>query len=462
MEAIRKWRHYLLGRHFRLITDQRSVSFMFDKGNHGKIKNDKIARWRVELSPFSYDIEYRAGKDNVVADALTRAPTCASIITQSNLKEIHDMLCHPGIRRMAHYARTKNLPYSIDEIKRVTEQCHECSTVKPRFYKPPSVPLIKASQLFERLSIDFKGPLPSRTNNHYILTVVDEYSRFPFAFPTKNINTSSVIECLSSLFSLFGAPAFVHSDRGASFMSQELQHYLRSNGIATSRTTPYNPTGNRQVERYNAIIWKTILLALKSKSLEVEHWETVLPAALHSIRSLLSTATNTTPHERFLQHPRRNMYGAPMPSWLANNNSKVLLKRHVRPSKYDPLVDEVELLEANHQYAHIRHPDGRESTVSTQHLAPVGDSASDITVPYQITQPGTDGLLSQSDHQTTDPQTGGDDIAPDSTQTNNNTAESSNDHIHSDPAPPDASIPTLRRSSRQRRAPHRYGHGLSH
>ena len=59
-----------------LITDQRSVSFMFDKGNHGKIKNEKISRWWIELSPFSYDIEYRDGTENVVADALTRFPTC--------------------------------------------------------------------------------------------------------------------------------------------------------------------------------------------------------------------------------------------------------------------------------------------------------------------------------------------------------------------------------------------------
>ena len=44
IEAIRKWNHYLLGRHFRLVTDQRSVSFMFDKGKHGKIKNEKRTR----------------------------------------------------------------------------------------------------------------------------------------------------------------------------------------------------------------------------------------------------------------------------------------------------------------------------------------------------------------------------------------------------------------------------------
>ncbi len=39
-------------------------------------------------------------------------------------------------------------------------------------------------------------------------------------------------------------------------------------------------------------------------------------------------------------------------------------------TKHDPLVDEVELLEANSHYAHVRFPDGRESTVSMRHLAP--------------------------------------------------------------------------------------------
>ena len=51
----------------------------------------------------------------------------------------------------------------------------------------------------------------------------------------------------------------------------------------------------------------------------------------------------------------------------------MLLKRHLRSSKYEPLVDEVNLLEANPQYAHVRFPDGREDTVSIKHLAPTGN-----------------------------------------------------------------------------------------
>ena len=61
--AINKWRHFLLGCHFTLITDQRSVSFTYDTKNFGKIKNDKILHWRMELASFNYGIFYRPGKE---------------------------------------------------------------------------------------------------------------------------------------------------------------------------------------------------------------------------------------------------------------------------------------------------------------------------------------------------------------------------------------------------------------
>jgi hypothetical protein len=50
-----------------------------------------------------------------------------------------------------------------------------------------------------------------------------------------------------------------------------------------------------------------------------------------------------------------------------------LLKRHVRQNKTEPLIDQEELLQANPQYAHIWYSDGRESTVSIRHLAPMGE-----------------------------------------------------------------------------------------
>ena len=94
------------------------------------------------------------------------------------------------------------------------------------------------------------------------------------------------------------------------------------------------------------VIWKAVSLALKSRQLPTAAWQRVLPDALHSIRTLLCTATNETPHERMLAFQRRSSNGDSVPTRLSTPG-RVLLKRHVRESKYDPLVDEVELLDVN-------------------------------------------------------------------------------------------------------------------
>jgi len=74
-----------------------------------------------------------------------------------------------------------------------------CSEVQPNFCKPPSAQLIKTTQSFERLSVDFKGPLPSSTKNRYLLTIVDEYSRFPFAFACASVDSKTVIAHFNQL-----------------------------------------------------------------------------------------------------------------------------------------------------------------------------------------------------------------------------------------------------------------------
>ena len=66
VEAVRKWSHCLSGRHFTIITYQKSVSFMYTTANYGKIKNEKIMPWRILLSEFDFEIVYRAGKFNNV------------------------------------------------------------------------------------------------------------------------------------------------------------------------------------------------------------------------------------------------------------------------------------------------------------------------------------------------------------------------------------------------------------
>ena len=55
---------------------------------------------------------------------------------------------------------------------------------------------------------------------------------------------------------------------------------------------------------------------------------------------------------------------------MANITREGFLRNFERSSKISPLVKQVDLIEANHHYSHLRMPDGREDTVSTKDLAP--------------------------------------------------------------------------------------------
>ena len=103
------------------------------------------------------------------------------------LEEIHDRLCPPGVTNMVHFIRKKH--YFTTDVTRIVSPWKVCARVKLR--KDREI-LIKAKPPMERISIDFKGSLPSSTLNKYLFIVIDKYSRFPFAFPCKYIPTSTV------------------------------------------------------------------------------------------------------------------------------------------------------------------------------------------------------------------------------------------------------------------------------
>ena len=94
--------NYLLGSQSTVITDQQSEAFMFlclGSLTMGKMKKDKITRWRIEQSSYGFCIIHRPGKDKLQlpADALplmTSPSYCSAI---ADLKSLHNQLCHPGI-----------------------------------------------------------------------------------------------------------------------------------------------------------------------------------------------------------------------------------------------------------------------------------------------------------------------------------------------------------------------------
>ena len=367
VESFRKWSCYLKA--FRTIvkTDQRSVSFIFSR-NKSRIKNDKINRWRLEFSEYAFDIQYRIGTDNVTGDMLSRVNSIAAV---PFLSQLHDSLAHPGVTRFWDYVKRFKLPYNLDNVKTTINSCQTCAELKPRFNTTlPVGRLVRSTMPFERLNIDIVGPKQQTSGGmKYILTVIDEYSRFPFPFPLREITTNSIIGALRQLFAIFGTPSFIHSDRGTQFQSKEFADFLLNAGISQSRTTPYHPSGNGQCERFNGTIWKAVSCLLHSRKLSQNKWNTVLPEALASIRGLLCTATNDTPHSRFFNFERRGTAGISLPGWLATGRP-AYLRNFPRTRKDEPLVQRVTIKEVISPYhARVSFPGGRSDTVSTRDLS---------------------------------------------------------------------------------------------
>ena len=116
---------------------------MYNSKYHSKIKNAKILPWHIEPSQYLYEIAYRAGKYRMAPDTLSRV--CCATLSRLSLYNIHSAMCHPGITRMYHYVRSRNLPYSLDDVRQMTSRCKVSSEIKPTFLKP-YMSLEKATQ----------------------------------------------------------------------------------------------------------------------------------------------------------------------------------------------------------------------------------------------------------------------------------------------------------------------------
>ena len=90
VHALKLWRHYLLGKRFDLHTDHKSLKWIFTQPD----LNMRQRRWMELLCEYDFGIEYKPGKENSVADALSRKSTLNAIIIPqaSIIEQVHQSM----------------------------------------------------------------------------------------------------------------------------------------------------------------------------------------------------------------------------------------------------------------------------------------------------------------------------------------------------------------------------------
>jgi hypothetical protein len=68
VHALRKWRHYFMGKIFELRIDHNDLKYLFEQPT----LNARQSRWLEFLNEYEFDIKHIKGKENKVVDALSR------------------------------------------------------------------------------------------------------------------------------------------------------------------------------------------------------------------------------------------------------------------------------------------------------------------------------------------------------------------------------------------------------
>ncbi|XP_025163159.1 uncharacterized protein LOC105186048 [Harpegnathos saltator] len=347
--GIRRLREYLEGYTFTVVTDHQSLKWL-QKLETAVVQTStatgRLGRWKFELQQYTFNVAYRKGSQNRVADPLSRDTAVCEIREATGCSwyellkkqvavrphDFPDYTIRDGVlhRHFLHTLDFREVPAEnqwkkcvpTNDRREVLKRYHDILLAgdgSRRCWVRPELAVFrclayKASQRktagllhatashrpWKHVSIDLIGPLPrSRRGSTWLLTMQDRFTKWLETKPLRQATTPSVISGISDLVIYrHGCPAVITTDNGTQFTAKEFETFLTEHGIHHRTTPSYTPQCNL-VERTNRTI-KTMIVQFVDK--QHRHWDEQLSALRFAYNTAQHSSTQFSP--AFLNHGR--------------------------------------------------------------------------------------------------------------------------------------------------------------
>nr|GEV81407.1 reverse transcriptase domain-containing protein [Tanacetum cinerariifolium] len=320
--AFEKFRPYLVLSKNIVYTDHSALKYLLNKQD----TKPRLLRWVLLLQEFDITILDKKGSENLVADHLSRLEnphknvlenkdinknfpleTLGSLSSDSTpWQKAFDILkaCHEGPTR-GHHGDNLIVKKVFDagffwpliyrdahDMIKTCDTCQRQGKVSQRDEMPQNA--IQACEIFDVWGIDFMGPFPSSKGNTYILVAVDYLSKWVKAKALPTNDARVVVKILKSLFSRFGIPRAIISDRETHFCNDQFTRVMIKYGVTHRLTTAYHPHTSGQVEVSNRGLKRILERTVGENRAS---WSNKLDDSLWAFRTAFKTPIGCTPYK---------------------------------------------------------------------------------------------------------------------------------------------------------------------